>query len=87
MGKKLPIIHSKIVLRTRRTGPTKRKIPLEDGGEVLDCFSSFGVGALFGIWVREESLRDGVCSIGTAPAHEDHGEGHSRDDEAGRVSL
>jgi hypothetical protein len=28
MGKKLPMIHSKIVVRVRRSGPTKRNMPL-----------------------------------------------------------
>ena len=31
------------------------------------------------------SLRDCICSVGAAPTHEHHREGHSRDDEAASV--
>jgi hypothetical protein len=44
MDRKLPIIHSKIKARSRRTGPVKKKMPLRRGFQVRGCTSREGNG-------------------------------------------
>jgi len=73
MGKKLPMTHSNTMAKTRRTGPTKKKMPLLY--LLIPCLLPNVSGA---------NLHNGRETGGASPAHENHGEGEGRDDEPGQ---